>query len=187
MALSTGTSQLSLRVGNNGIAEWIGPPFTEPFPQLRFGTEDAPLVSGNPSPSQASGSVGSISIANGPVLPVLVDESRPIFPGDLFNYTFRTVNPSTPAANLTWSDFTFEGVGIAIEPTFDPLTQLFSWNTAGSQQGVFTARVKITDSLGNSDIGTLRIVLDDTFVPEPATATLLGVALAGALAIARRR
>jgi hypothetical protein len=137
--------------------------------------------------TNAGGSdVGRLSLNLVSPAPVIIDESVPVFPGELFTHTFRAVDPDTPAANLTWSDFTFEGTGIAIEPTFDPLTQLFSWNTAGSQEGVFTARVKITDSQGLSDTGMLRIILDDLFIPEPSTATILGCAMLGAMGVNRR-
>jgi hypothetical protein len=60
-AFAAGTSQLSLRVGKNGIAEWSE---LWPFATFRFGTEGAPLVYGNPIHSRASGGVGFISIAN---------------------------------------------------------------------------------------------------------------------------
>jgi hypothetical protein len=131
--------------------------------------------------------VGRLSLNLVSPAPVIVDESLPVFPGELFTHTFRAVDPDTPAANLTWSDFTFEGVGVAIQPTFDPLTQLFSWNTAGSQEGTFTARVKITDLQGNSDFGTLQIVLDDLFIPEPSTAMLAVFALLSVVGGARRK
>jgi hypothetical protein len=117
-------------------------------------------------------------------------------PGDTVLHTFDVFDPDTPLADLMWSNFLFEGDGVAIQPTFDPETRLFSWNTAGSPDGVYRALVTVSDPSGLSDTGGLWIGLGvgvPTFpggepeIPEPATMTHLGLAIFGLLGLVRRR
>jgi hypothetical protein len=131
--------------------------------------------------------VGRLSLNLVSPAPVPVDDFLHIVPGELVTHTFRANDPDTPAASLTWSDFTFTGDGVAIQPTFDALTQLFSWNTAGSEIGAYTARVKITDPQGNFNFGTLHISLGSTDIPEPSAAALALFALLSIIGRARRK
>ncbi|HEX2473881.1 MAG TPA: PEP-CTERM sorting domain-containing protein, partial [Lacipirellulaceae bacterium] len=86
-----------------------------------------------------------------------------------------------PAA-LSWFDFSFNGPGTAIQPTFNPQTQAFRWDTTGSKPGTYTATVVVTD-FAYYDTGTLMIHL----VPEPAGAVLFGLVMFGIVGFPRRR
>jgi hypothetical protein len=79
------------------------------------------------------------------------------------------------------------GSGPVLPATFDPDTQLFSWDTTGSPRGDYEWRVTATNQFG-SDQGSLFVhmtLLPD--VPEPGTLLLLGIAMMGFLGAARRR
>jgi hypothetical protein len=119
-------------------------------------------------------------------------------PNDVIEIVFTARN-SDPLHELTWGDFRIEGPQIAIQPTFDPVTRLLTWDTTGSPQGVYGCSMTASDSLGGCDVGTVLIGLgvdvvdvdysdgDDSGgptipggapeIPEPATATMACVGL----------
>jgi hypothetical protein len=98
-------------------------------------------------------------------------------------HTFTASDGYTPPEYVGWSDFVFNGPGIAIQPTFNPETQAFRWNTTGSRPGTYTATVTAWNFFNQSDTGTLTIQL----VPEPASTTLFGLMIVGLVGVSRRR
>jgi hypothetical protein len=127
--------------------------------------------------------VGRLSVNLVRYPPVVFDLTTNVLPGDIVMYTFTAIDLDTPGSSLTWSEFAFEGENVAIQPTFDPLIQLFSWNTVGSPRGLYTARVTVSDPHGESDRGTLQIFI----VPEPTTMTLIVLVMFGLRGLAIRK
>jgi PEP-CTERM motif len=119
-------------------------------------------------------------------------------PGSL-THTFQYLL-DVSSGPVTWSNFAFDsyvpdvgaaGTGPAIPATFDPSLRKFSWTTIGSPLGVYTWRVTATVpampgySGEYSDVGFLQVHI--TQVPEPATLSLFGLAIAGIVAAVRHR
>jgi hypothetical protein len=107
----------------------------------------------------------------------------------MITHTFSTAG-SPP---VIWDDFTFDsyvptpggsGTGPAIPPTFDTGAAKFSWNTVGSPAGTYRWHVMASNPFG-ADQGNLTIHI--AAVPEPATLSLVSLALLGSLGASRYR
>jgi hypothetical protein len=160
-------------VGINAIADWAGN-----FPQLRFGTQVAPLVSGKSTPAQASGNVGLLFPSNSLLNPVdsMLGSGQP---GSAVHHQF-IVNASVGA--VTWSNLIVDGPGL---PAIAPILTddgTFTWDSRNSAAGTWTFQATATDLVGSA-IARLTISL----VPEPATMTHFSLAIVGLLGLARRR
>jgi len=74
--------------------------------------------------------------------------------------------------------------GLALAPTWNPATQQFSWDTEGSTRGRYVWTGTASNDTGSDGFS---LTVDQTQVPEPATLSLLGLALVGFVGIARKR
>jgi hypothetical protein len=165
-------SQLSLRVGSNGIADWDGN-----FPQLRFGSQTAPILKGDQF--GASSLVGLLTHTEAPLIPVdanLGNQPR----GDIIDHKFTV---SSSAGDVVWSNLVVNGPGTpAIAPSLGADGR-FIWNTAGSPLGAWTFDATVRDQFGPA-VGHLTVNL---VVPEPTTCLLALVGLSAfRLSIGRR-
>jgi hypothetical protein len=80
-----------------------------------------------------------------------------------------TINTTGPGAPLNAPTITTGGA--------------FSWNSNGSPFGSYTFEVSASNQ-GGSDVATLTV---DIIVPEPATLSLVGLAMVGIVGLVRRR
>jgi hypothetical protein len=96
-------------------------------------------------------------------------------------------NDSDDPDSVAWALVSLIGPnGAEVGATVDPLTGIFSWQTSPTQsKGNYTATISGTND--NTPAGSDTGLLTFRVVPEPATASLLGLALVGALGFIRRR
>lgn len=97
----------------------------------------------------------------------------PITWGNLTNFSYTPGFGALPAAP-----------GLSKQPTWNPATQAFSWDTSGSTRGTYVWNVQATNGVSN-DTGSITVEVRT--VPEPATLVMIGLAAFGCVGIARRR
>jgi hypothetical protein len=176
-----GQSQLSLRVAGNEIVDWAGG-----YPQLRFGNASAAPLTGDQVGQ--SGGVGTIDLGGGVQAPVITDATLGPLATDTANaitHQFAADQPIT-----TWTLMSLLGPAGAT-PTVAPslsATGAFSWAaTKADLRGLDSAQWVATvtgQNANGSDTGTLTINL---VIPEPATLSLVGLAMIGLVGLVRRR
>ncbi len=101
------------------------------------------------------------------LVPEVEDALEVVEVGDLLDYVATGLDPNPPPVGplpLTWDFPAFLGTGANLAPSFDPLTQLFLWDTFGSLVGTYAAQFRANNG-SKTDIGTLTIHLVDTFDP----------------------
>lgn len=114
--------------------------------------------------------------------PTVMDDTIVVTEGQLISITITASDPNGDPLAFLLDSFTGPQSPINA-PTFDPTTQLFTWQTAlGEATSTWSAVFRATDPSGLTDLGTVTInVLP---VPEPAS---LGLISAGTLLLRRRR
>jgi hypothetical protein len=127
-------------------------------------------------------SVSGRSLLPNELPPQVVDSTVNAVANIAVIHTFTASDAHIPPEFIGWSNFVFNGPGTAIQPTFDPETQAFRWDTTGSRLGTYTAMVTAWNFFSLSDTGTLTIHL----VPEPASVTLFGLMAVGWILLRRR-
>ena len=134
---------------------------------------------------------GTIAFASASALsPPMVDNVyiNGVALGEVVEHTF-TQHGGTPS--ITWDNLTFVeylpfipgSTNPPFRASFDPDNQLFIWDTTGFARGAYVWSVRASNDAG-SDTGTLTI---QTFIPEPASASLIIPALMGFAGTYRRR
>ncbi|RMH37327.1 MAG: hypothetical protein D6690_02875 [Nitrospirae bacterium] len=119
--------------------------------------------------------------------PIVNDFTINALVGDTVTHTFTATDPNNDP--LTWSFVGLLGPN-NLAPTFDPSTQLFSWDTTGSPVGQYVAQVQVSDGQ-LTDIGLLTINLSQAApppggsLPIPGTALLIGTGVVGLVAASR--
>jgi MYXO-CTERM domain-containing protein len=73
--------------------------------------------------------------------------------------------------------------GLALRALWNPATQAFSWNTAGSSTGTYVWNV-LAGNEGGTGTGTITV---EVHVPEPGSVVLAALALIGLVGIVGRR
>ena len=115
--------------------------------------------------------------------------------GDNISHIMTAIDPEGDA--LTWDLLSFLDGGLANNaPTFDPLTQLFEWDTTGSAVGTYIANIRANDG-SLTDVGSITLNLTTggnpppppppTNVPEPGILALLSMGLLGMAGTRRRK
>ena len=158
-----------------GVWAWL--PSSSPGTTFPFAQIVAPANSSNPIKyrgeivTRNNGVNTLFRVENFPSVPnlppVATDSTIGAVANDLINYRFQASDPDNPSDSLIWSNFRFTGPGAALQPTFDPISHDFSWNTAGSAAGTYYAHVQVTDPPGSLDTGRLRINLTSNLPPPP--------------------
>ena len=156
MTLTGGTSQLSLRVGGQTIADWDGN-----APNVHFGTASNPAVPGGVPGGM--GAVGSIGVEGPePLPPVVVDANLgDREQGSVIGHTFTTSIGDPP---ITWGNLIASGPGPLANAPSLTANGVFNWNSAGSPLGLYNFDVTATGF--GSDVGRLSLNLVGQ-VPEP--------------------
>jgi hypothetical protein len=140
-------------------------------------------------------------VVNGAI--VIPPAGEPPLVGDVYHMTMalnEIVGPLMPmdtqgTAPVTWSGLQnptympnfgapMTALGINHQPTWDPLTQKFNWDTSGSSRGTYMWEVTATNDFG-SDVG--KITVDVKFIPEPASFVLAGLSLLGLVGLGGRQ
>jgi hypothetical protein len=178
MTLGSGTSNLELKIGSNTVADFNGA-----FPQVRFGTDSAPLVNGDAV--GMGGAAGSIGLGGG----VLPPDITPIDLGQIFGTGVITANLQASNGPNTWTALTPSSGTPALAATLTPEGG-FSWDPAGSRRGPLGNGVQyswMATASNGPDSSDTAVAITLTLVPEPATISLFGLAMIGVLGLIRRR
>jgi hypothetical protein len=115
----------------------------------------------------------------------------PVTAGEVLTHQFS--DNGIPAGEVTWSDFGLASFtplipGATNPPmnaTFDPDTQLFTWDTTGFARGAYDFVVTATEGGLNSDQGHLYVTIAS--VPEPTALALFVLAIFGLTGVGRHR
>lgn len=177
------TSNLSLQVSDFGVADNQGNPLS-----FRFGDQSKPLLTGDQTDAQ--GAAGTVQVGSGdsaPVVHLINVGERELSAGTIVQALNATDGPPVTG----WKNLVQTlGPAPAIAPTL-AADGTFTWNPAGSKAGkkgsgqiVYQWSAVATNGFGDSLAAPAYQV---TLIPEPATMTLIGLAMIGAIGHIRRR
>jgi hypothetical protein len=157
---------------SNLVADILGASVQNDAGQLQDVTQTAMMVD------------GTLPLGGGgvePVVPVVVDaDLGDRIRGAIISHAFMTSAGDLP---ITWGGLQLtSGPTPASQPTINSTGQ-FSWASHNSPFGTYVFTVQATNAAGN-DTGTLTVEL---IVPEPATLSLVGLAMIGLVGLMRRR
>ncbi len=109
--------------------------------------------------------------------------------GQTVSHTFTATDAEDTPSQLMWDNvlFAFIGATPAISPVWNGALQLFTWDTTGSAPGTYIAQVRVRDTGGLTDVGSLTMTLQASNVPEPASLALLAMGAGGLLLPRLRR
>lgn len=179
---ASSTSNLSLQVSDFGVADNAGNPLS-----FRFGDPSKPLLTGDQI--DATGIAGAVSVAGGqtgvaPNIIEIVLNDRELSSG-LISQQLDD-GPADPAA--TWSNLVLNNGSPLIAPSLSN-GGLFTWNPAGSKAGKKGNGVlyRWTATATNATGADTDFAITVRLIPEPATMSLLGLAMIGAMGVIRRR
>jgi hypothetical protein len=124
---------------------------------------------------------GVVGMPVGDIAPVVTDAPGNFSgtAGAQFSHQFATSAGTPP---ITWEGLTkVSGPNSLNAPTLSP-AGLFSWNAAQAQVGTFVWDVTARNTAG-TDVGRISI---NIVIPEPATISLIGLAMVGLVGVFRR-
>ena len=120
--------------------------------------------------------------------PIIVDYIEPVpqhaSDDSPYSHQMTAIDPEVPPQTLTWGDLALQsytpfcvgcGPGANNAPTLSS-GGLFEWDMVGSARGTYVWSMSVNAGAGGSDDGTLTMLINQ--VPEPATFSLLGLAIA---------
>jgi len=196
---ATSMSNLALRVGSNLIADYDGN-----AAQVRLGGPQNPLVSGEQQGAQGAAGAIASSVVTNPMIDVL-GNGMVIIDGDTTPSTADHTDFGTWfQGQVAQRTFTINNAGDAAltlgAPTFTgpfSLVGAFPSSVAAAGNALFTVGMN-TANLGNQAGGisfATNVTAKDPYnfslagrvIPEPATMSLVGLALVGVVGLARRR